>query len=68
MSVKKAQKIVNEVEVRLGLTLTAYQNNEIEWLKDQLEEFLDLEIETDELSDPEDCIEDNLDDEEGEDC
>jgi len=68
VSVKKAQKIVNEVEVRLGLTLTAYQNNEIEWLKDQLEEFLDLEIETDELSDPEDCIEDNLDDEEGEDC
>ena len=55
MSVKKAQGIVNEVDNRLGITLVSYQNNEIEWLKSQLEEFLDLEIETDELSDPEDC-------------
>jgi hypothetical protein len=55
MSVKKAQGIVNEVEDRLGVSLVSYQNNEIEWLKSQLEEFLDLEIETDELSDPEDC-------------
>jgi hypothetical protein len=55
MSVKKAQGIVNEIENRLGVSLVSYQNNEIEWLKSQLEEFLDLEIETDELSDPEDC-------------
>ena len=55
MSVKKAQSIVNEVEDRLGITLVSFQNSEIEWLKAQLEEFLDLEIETDELEDPADC-------------
>lgn len=55
MSVKKAQKIVNEIEDRLGITMTAYNNSELEWLKSELENFLDLEIETDELSDPDDC-------------
>ena len=54
MSVKKAQNIVNEVEDRMGIALVSFQNNELEWLKDRLEKFLDLEIETDELSDPED--------------
>ena len=65
MSVKKAQSIVNEVETRLGITLVTYQNSELEWFKSQLEEFLDLEIETDELSDPEDC---DLDLEEDSEC
>jgi len=55
MSVKKAQSIVNEVEDRLGITLVSFQNSEIEWLKAQLEDFLDLEIETDELEDPANC-------------
>jgi len=59
MSVKKAQSIVNEVEDRLGITLVSFQNSEIEWLKAQLEEFLDLEIETDELEDPEDLSDDD---------
>ena len=61
MSVKKAQSIVNEVQTRMGITLVAYQRNELEWLIKQLEAFLDLEIETDELSDPEDLeFEDEL--------
>jgi hypothetical protein len=54
MSVKKAQAIVNEVQDRLGFSLVSCQTNELEWLKDKLETFLDLEIETDELSDPDD--------------
>ena len=59
MSVKKAQSIVNDVVDRLGITLVAFQNSEIEWLKNQLEEFLELEIETDELEDPEDLSEED---------
>lgn len=66
MSVKKAQGIVNRVEDRLGITLVAYENSELEWLKDQLEEFLDLEVSTDELSDPEDVDYEGEDDEEEE--
>ena len=58
MSVKKAQSIVNEVQDRLGITLVSFQNNEIEWLKAQLEDFLDLEIETDELEDADDVGDD----------
>lgn len=54
MSVKKAQNIVNQVEDRLGISLVSYQNNELEWLKDQLESFLEQEVETEELADPSD--------------
>jgi hypothetical protein len=61
MSVKKAQSIVNEVEGHLGITLVAFNNDEIEWLKSKLEEFLDLEINTDDLQDPEDCEQEDED-------
>lgn len=54
MSIKKAQNIVNQVEDRLGISLVSYENHDLEWLKDKLESFLELEIATDELSDPQD--------------
>jgi hypothetical protein len=61
MSLKKAQNIANQVQDRLGISLTSLQNNEVEWLKNQLDTFLDLEIETDELSDPDDLgLEDEI--------
>ena len=67
MSIKKAQNIVNQVQDRLGISMVAYQNNELEWLKNQLEEFLDLEIETEELSDPDDLYDDDIGDDDDED-
>lgn len=63
MSIKKAQNIVNQVEDRMGISLVSYQNNEVEWLKEQLEDFLNLEIETDDLSDPDDLYVEDEDDE-----
>lgn len=54
MSIKKAQSITNAVYDRAGISLTSFQTNEIEWLKDQLETFLELEVDTEELSDPAD--------------
>jgi hypothetical protein len=54
MSVKKAQEIANVLDRDLGFSLTSYQNNDLEFLKAKLEEFLDLEIETEELQDPDD--------------
>lgn len=55
MSVNKAQRIVNEINERMGISLVSYQNHELHWLKSQIDDFLDLEIETEELQDPEDC-------------
>jgi hypothetical protein len=51
MSVKKAQKIVNDVDSELGINFAGYQNSDLEFLKKKLEEFLDLEIDTEELED-----------------
>ena len=73
MSVKEAQGIVNQIEERTGISLVSFNNGELEWLKDQLEEFLDLEIDTDELMDPSDVECEDSDaygsmDEEEEDC
>lgn len=69
MSVKKAQAIVNKVEEELGFTMTMYQNSDLEYLKTKLEEFLELDIETEELQDPEELSSDDgfLDDSEEED-
>ena len=58
MSIKKAQSIANQLYARYGLDLVAYQNDEITQLKDQLEEFVELEVDTDELEVPEDCADD----------
>ncbi len=59
---KKAQKIVNEVDAELGIALVAYQNSELEYLRDQLNKFLDLDVDTEDLHDADD--DDFLDDEE----
>lgn len=53
MSLKKAQTIANILEEELGFALTAYENSDLEFLKEKLEEFLALEIRTEELEDPE---------------
>lgn len=66
MSIKKAQKIANLIESELSINLTSFTNQELELLKSRLEEFLELEVETDELSDPEDDLsfdEDDADEE-----
>ena len=53
MSVRKAQSIVNEVDGNMGISLVAFRLDELEYLKSKLEEFLELEIDTDELQDSE---------------
>jgi hypothetical protein len=64
MSVKKAQQIANELEQELGFSLVSYQNADLEFMKNKIEEFLDLEIDTEELEDPDDAayLEDVSDD------
>jgi len=52
MSVKKAQSIANRIQDRMAFNLVAYQRSELEWLKDQLETFIDTEVEPEELTDP----------------
>ena len=66
MAVKKAQKIVNEVDRELGITLVAYQNSDLEFLRKKLEEFLALEIDTEELEDADDADDFGMEDEEEE--
>jgi hypothetical protein len=58
-SVKKAQKIANQLDEELGFSLTSYQRNDLDFLRNKLEEFLDLEVETEELSDPEELASDD---------
>lgn len=71
MSIKKAQEIANVLDRELGFSLTSYQNNDVEFLKTKLEEFLDLEVSTDELEEPDDSFDDvmesDFDDAESED-
>jgi hypothetical protein len=54
MSVNKAQEIANVLDRNLGFSLTSYTNSDIEFLKTKLEEFLELEVETEELEEPDD--------------
>lgn len=63
---KKAQHIVNEVDYKLNLSLVGYENSELEFLKNKLQEFLDLEVSTDELVDAEEAylLEEDLEDDE----
>jgi len=53
MSLKKAQNIANHIEAELGICIAAYQITELEFLKSKLEEFLDLDIPTEELEESE---------------
>lgn len=65
---RKAQKIVNEVDERLGLALVAYSNEELMYLRDMLDQLLQTGIEMDELVDAEeDDMHDDLDDDMDED-
>ena len=66
MSLKKAQEIANVLDRDLGFSLTSYQNTDLEFLKSKLESFLKLEIDTEELEEPDDSLdtewdEDDLD-------
>lgn len=59
---RKAQKIVNEVDERLGLALVAYSNEELVYLRDMLDQLLQTGIEMDELVDAEeDDMDEDLD-------
>jgi hypothetical protein len=53
-NVKKAQKIVNEVDHELGISLVAYEISELEFLKAKIDAILDLEVDMDELHDADD--------------
>jgi len=55
MSLKKAQKIVNELDDKFGINALGYQNSELEIIKDMLDNFLELGVETEDLQEPEDC-------------
>jgi len=52
MSVKKAQKIVKDVYDELDINLVSFQVSDIQFLKDKLEDFLEQEVETEDLADP----------------
>ena len=65
MSLKKAQEIANVLDRELGFSLTAYQVADLEFLKTKLETFLALEVDTEDLEEPDDSFdtewdEDNL--------
>lgn len=73
MSVKKAQAIANSLEDQFGFFLVQHQNSELELLRNMIDEFLELGVETEELEDPEDVDQEdelNFDDDEEseEDC
>ena len=50
MSIISAQRVVNTVFTELGIDLASYQHADLEWLKEQLTIFLDLEIDIDDLT------------------
>ena len=52
MSVKKAQKIVNDVHGELDINLVSFQLSDLQFLKDKLEDFLEQEVEIEDLADP----------------
>lgn len=76
MALKRAQEIVNELDSEYGLFLVAFETGELEHIKGLLEEFLDLEVDPAELSDPDELASDDgeeleecpLDDDEEENC
>jgi hypothetical protein len=60
----KAQRIVNEVDQELGITLVAYENSELEFLRKKLTQFLALGVPTDDLVDADESDLSDMDDEE----
>ena len=59
MSVKRAQTIANELYTRYGVDITNLQNEDISDFRDKLEEFVELEVDTAELSTPDDIADDD---------
>lgn len=60
-NLKKAQKIVNDIDSELGISLVAYEVAELELLRDKITDLLELEVDVDLLHDADD--DDFLDDE-----
>lgn len=58
MSIKKAQKIVKDVYEELDINLVAFQVSNLQFLKDKLEDFLEQEVETEDLADPDEPSDD----------
>ena len=54
INLKKAQKIVNEVDGELGISLVAYEISELEFLRSKIDALLDLGVEMDDLHDADD--------------
>jgi hypothetical protein len=54
MSKKKAQTVVNKFYDEFGVSLVAYQLGELNHMKELLDEFLEQEVETEDLADPDD--------------
>jgi hypothetical protein len=54
--IRKAQDIANMLEEELGFFLASYQMSDLELLRDKLDEFLQLGVETEDLEDPDDAL------------
>lgn len=63
MSLKKAQKIAEDVNNEIGFNLVKLPVADLQYLKDKLEDFLELEVETEDLVDPDEPNDDNFLDE-----
>ena len=66
MSVKKAQKIANEIYEEFGLSLANMVLSDLESLKEKIDLFLSLNVETDEICDPDDVLLDDSEEDEWE--
>ena len=53
-NLKKAQRIVNEIDNELGISLVAYEVAELELLRDKVTALLELEVDVDLLHDADD--------------
>src|SRR3990167_7148001 len=51
-NLKKAQKAVNDAFANLGIALTSYSANDLEYLAHQIDVITDLEIDPADLQDP----------------
>ena len=52
MSIKKAQKIVNDIHSELDINLVQFEISDLQFLKTKLEDFLEQEVEIENLADP----------------
>ena len=47
---KQAERILKSIKEKFGLNLNEHDHSDVEYLKSQLENFLDLDIDLDEVS------------------